>query len=107
MYVSFKQQVPILFVMTTDGKYYSIVKKRNINTIRGISVIFGFDKKVESLSISFNGVDFNFSKKDDDIKVIDELFIEKCLLILPEIRIENSMIQTYDSRSYYFIDSNW
>ena len=44
LYVSFKQQVPISCVMTTDGKYYSIVKKRNINTIGGISVRFKFDK---------------------------------------------------------------
>ena len=87
MYVSFKQQVSILFVMTIDEKYYSVVKKSNINTIGGISVRFRFDKQVESLSISFHHVDFDFSKTDDDIKVIDELLIEKYLLMLPEIRI--------------------
>ena len=107
LYVSFKQQVPISFVMTTDGKYYSIVKKRNIKIIGGISVRFRFDKKVESLSMSFHHVDFDFSKTDDDIKVIDELLIEKYLLMLPEIRMKDSMIQTDDSRSYYCIDSNW
>ena len=30
LYASFKQQVPILFVMTNDGKYYSIIKKEVI-----------------------------------------------------------------------------
>ena len=64
-------------------------------------------KKVESLSMSFHHVDFDFSKTDDDIKVIDELLIEKYLLMLPEIRMKDSMIQTDDSRSYYCIDSNW
>ena len=107
LYVLFKQQVLISFVMTTDRKYYPIVKKRNINTIGGISVRFRFDKKVESLSISFHRVYFDFSKTDDDIKLIDELLIEKYLLMLQEIRIENSMIRTDDSRSYYCIDSNW
>jgi len=52
--------------MTTYGKYYSVVKKRNINTIGGISVIFRFDKQVESLSMSFHRVDFDFSKTDND-----------------------------------------
>ena len=108
LYVLFKQKVPISVVMKTDGKYHSIVKKRNINTIGGISVRFRFDKKkVESLSMSFHRVDFDFSKIDDDTKVIDELLIEKYLLMLPEIRIKDFMIQTDDNRSYYYIDSNW
>ena len=55
----------------------------------------------------FYRVDFEFSKIDEDIKVIDELLIEKYLLMLLEIRIEDSMIQTDDSRSYYCIDSNY
>ena len=55
----------------------------------------------------FYRVDFDFSKIDEDIKVIDELLIEKYLLMLLEIRIEDSMIQTDDSRSYYCIDSNY
>ena len=57
--------------------------------------------------MSFHRVDFDLSKTDDDINVIDELLIEKYLSIIPEIRIENSMIQTDNSRSYYCIDSNW
>ena len=41
--VTFKQEVSLSFVMTTDGKYYSIVKKRNINIIGGISMRFRRD----------------------------------------------------------------
>ena len=52
--------------MTIDGKYYSVVKKSNINTIGGISVRFRFDKQVESLSMYFHRVDFDFSKIDND-----------------------------------------
>ena len=59
--------------------------------------------------MSFHHVDldFDFSKTDENIKVIDKLLIEKSLLMLPEIRIEDSMIQTDDSRSYYCIGCNW
>ena len=46
LFVSFKQQVPISFVMTTDGKYYSTVKKQNIETVGGISVRLRFAKKL-------------------------------------------------------------
>ena len=45
LFISFKQQLPISFIRTTDGKCYSIVKKRNIKIIGGISVRFRFDKK--------------------------------------------------------------
>ena len=57
--------------------------------------------------MSFHRVDFDLSKTDDDINVIDELLIEKYLSIIPEIRIENSMTHTDNSRSYYGIDCNW
>ena len=57
--------------------------------------------------MSFHHVDFDFSKPDNDMKVIDGLLIDKYLLILPEIKIENSMIKTGDSTIYYCIDFNW
>ena len=60
LFTSFKQQLPISFVRTTDGKYYSIVKKRNMETIGGISVQLKFAKKIESLSMSFHHVHFDF-----------------------------------------------
>ena len=42
LFASFKQQLPISFVRTTDGKYYSIVKKRDIEGVGGISVRLKF-----------------------------------------------------------------
>ena len=39
---SFKQQVPISFVMINDGKYYSIIKKGSIEKNRGISMTLRF-----------------------------------------------------------------
>ena len=57
--------------------------------------------------MSFHRVSFDCSKIDVDIKVIDELLVEKYLLMLPEIRIEDYTIQSDDSRSYYYIDFNW
>ena len=44
LFASFKQQVPISCVMTIDEKYYSVVKKRNIETVGGISVRLKFGK---------------------------------------------------------------
>ena len=40
--------------------------------------------------MSFHHVDFDFSKPDNGIKVIDGLLIDKYLLMLPEIEIEHS-----------------
>ena len=57
--------------------------------------------------MSFHRIDFDFFKTDEDNKIIDDLLIEKYLLMSPEIKIEYSTIQTDDSRSYYCIDSNW
>ena len=54
--------------------------------------------------MSFHHVDFDFSKPDNDMNVIDGLLIDKYLLILPEIKIENSMIKTGDSTIYYCVD---
>ena len=45
LFASFNQQLAISFVRTIDGKYYSIVKKRNMETIGGISVTLRFAKK--------------------------------------------------------------
>ena len=45
LFASFKQQLPISFVRTTDGKYYSIVKKGNMESAGGISVRLKFAKK--------------------------------------------------------------
>ena len=44
LFASFKQQHPISFVRT-DGTYYSIVKKRNMESVGGISVRLKFAKK--------------------------------------------------------------
>ena len=52
LFASFKQQLIISFVRSTDGKYYSIVKKRDMESVGGISVRLKFAKKIESLSIS-------------------------------------------------------
>ena len=62
--------------------------------------------KIESLSMSFYHVDFDFSEPDNGMKVIDDLLIDKCLLILLEIKIENSMTKIGDSTIHYCIDSN-
>ena len=107
LFVSFKQQHPISFVRTTDGKYYAIVKKRNMESVGGISVRLKFAKEIESLSMSFHHVDFEFSTPDNGMKIIDEFLIEKYLLILLEITIEHSIIKSGDSTIYYCIDSNW
>ena len=77
LFASFKQQLPISFARTTDGKYYSIVKKRNMETVRGISMRLNFSKIVESLSMAFHHVDFDVSTPDNDMKMIDDLLIEK------------------------------
>ena len=63
--------------------------------------------KIESLSMSFYHVDFDFSEPDNGMKVIDDLLIDKYLFMLPEIKIENSSIKTDDSIIYYCIDPNW
>ena len=79
LFISFKQQLPISFIRTTDGKCYSIVKKRNMETVGGISVRLKFTKKKESLLMSFHHVDFDFSTPDNSMKIIDDLLIEKCV----------------------------
>ena len=56
--------------------------------------------------MSFYHVDFDFSKPDNGMKAIDDLLIDKYLLMLPEIKIENSLIKTADNIIYYCIDSN-
>ena len=45
IFTLFKQQVPISCVRTTDGTSYSIVKKRKMETVGGISVRLKFAKK--------------------------------------------------------------
>ena len=45
LFASFNQQLAISFVRTIDGKYYPIVKKRNMETVGGISVRLRFAKK--------------------------------------------------------------
>ena len=77
-----------------------------MESVGGISVRLRFSKKIELLSISFHHVDFDFSNPDNDMKVIDDLLIDKCLLILLEIKIENSMTKIGDSTIHYCIDSN-
>ena len=77
-----------------------------MESVGGISVRLRFSKTIESLSISFHHVDFDFSNPDNDMKVIDDLLIDKCLLILLEIKIENSMTKIGDSTIHYCIDSN-
>ena len=44
LFAALKQQVPISFVMTIDGKHYSIIKKRNMKTDGGISMRLRFTK---------------------------------------------------------------
>ena len=44
LFTSFKQRLPISCIGTTDGKYYSRVKKRNIENVGGISVRLKFAK---------------------------------------------------------------
>ena len=107
LFASFKQQHPISVVRTTDGKYYSIIKKRNMESVGGKSVRLKFAKQIESLSISFHHVDFDFSTPDNGMKIIDDLLIKKYLLMLPEFNIEHSIIKTGDSTICYCIDSNW
>ena len=107
LFASFKQQLIISFVRSTDGKYYSIVKKGNMETVGRISVRLKFSKKIESLSISFHHVDFDFSTLDNGMKIINDLLIEKYLLMLPEIKIEHSIIKLGDITIYYCINSNW
>jgi len=107
LFASFKQQLPISFVRTTDGKYYAIVKKRDMESVGGISVRLQFAKKIESLSMSFHYVDFDFSIPDNGMRIIDELLIEKYLLMLPEVITKHSIIKSGDSSIYYCIDSNW
>ena len=55
----------------------------------------------------FHHVDFDVPTPDNGMKIIDDLLIEKYLLMLPEIKIENSIIKSGDSTIYYCIDSNW
>ena len=57
--------------------------------------------------MSFHHVDFDFSTPDNGIQMIDDLLIEKDLLLLPEIKIKNSMIKSGNSTIYYCIYSNW
>ena len=57
--------------------------------------------------MSFHHVDFDFSTPDNGMKIINELLIEKYLLMLPEIKIKHSIIKSDDSTIYYCIDSNW
>ena len=48
-----------------------------METVGGISVRLKFAKQIESLSMSFHHVDFDFSTPDNGIKMIDDLLIEK------------------------------
>ena len=57
--------------------------------------------------MSFHHVYFDFSTPHNGIKIIDDLLIEKYLLMLLEIIIEHSIIKSGDSTIYYCIDSNW
>ena len=57
--------------------------------------------------MSFHHLDFDISTPDNGMKIIDDLFIEKYLLMLPEIKIEDSITKTGDITIYYCIDSNW
>ena len=107
LFASFKQQLPILFVKTTDEKYYSIVKKRDMKSVGGYPWDLNLLKKIESLSMSFHHVDFGFSTQDNGMKIIDDLLIEKYLLMLPETKSEHSIIKSGDSTIYYCIDFNW
>ena len=56
--------------------------------------------------MSFHYVDFDFSTQDNGMKIIDDLLIEKYLLMLPETKIERSIIKSGDNTIYYCIDSN-
>ena len=47
--------------------------------------------KNESLSMSFHHIDFDFSNPDNDIKTIDDLFIDIFLLMFPEIKVSNNV----------------
>ena len=58
--------------------------------VEEISVRLRFAKKIKSSLMSFHHVEFDFSKPDNGIKVIDGLLIDKYLLMLPEIDIEHS-----------------
>ena len=78
-----------------------------MESVGGISVRLKFAKKIESLSMSFHHVDFDFSTLDNGMKIIDDLLIDKYLLILPVIKIEHSIIKSGDSTIHYCIDSNW
>ena len=75
LFASFKQQNPISLVRTTDGKYYSIVEKRNMESIGGISVKLKFAKKFESLSMFFHHIDFEFSTPDNGMKIVEYLLM--------------------------------
>ena len=57
--------------------------------------------------MSFHHDYFDFSTPNNGMKIIYDLFIEKYLLMLPEITIEHSIIKSVDSTIYYCIDSNW
>ena len=78
-----------------------------METSWGISVRLKFAKNIESLSMSFHHVDFDFSTPENGMKIVDDLLIELFLLMLPEIKIEQSIIISGDSTIYYCIDSNW
>ena len=56
--------------------------------------------------MSFHHVEFDFSTPNNGMKIIDDLLIEKYLLLLPEIKIEHSIVKSGDSTIYYCIDSN-
>ena len=87
----------LLFVVTLFGPLANFWKGVNCGEgyLRYVKprIRLRFSKKIESLSMSFHHIDFDFSKLDNDIKVIDDLLINKCLLILPKIKIEKSMIK--------------
>ena len=57
--------------------------------------------------MSFHHVDFDFSTPDNGMKIIDDLLIEKYLLMLSEIKIEHSIIKSGGITIYYCIDTNW
>ena len=75
--------------------------------VGGISVRLKFAKKIESLLMSFHHIDFVFFTPENGMKIIDNLLIELFLLMLPEIKIEQSIIISGGITIYYCIDSNW
>ena len=106
LFTNIRRQLPISCIGTTEGKYYAIVQKTDIDIAKGVEIKFNFQKKIDILSICFHNIAVDMNMTDYSLECFRKEIINQFILLLPEM--ETSGYKAGGNMCmYYVINSEW